>query len=467
MSQVEMYLCITPFFPSQGNWRGAYVLDQVKAIQRNSDYEVVVFKTTPLNQKEEDYEIDGIKVRVIRPLLMPSYFLNGLTEGLVGRMFLKTLAQYHIDPNRIAYVHCHTASHAAFGIGVKKVNPNAKVLIQFHDLDPFTLRNGFWADKRWNRRYRAKKSISAFNRADMLVCISEPVKDVILSFPNPRKGEVYQNALQMYSDLKGLPSVHPKNVYVLNNGVETSLFNEKLDENSFGADANENFRELSTNLFVNYSSEGGLNTNLPTSTNERIYEKLWDIYDDSRLEQKDSFNSCFKEKIFRIGCIANFQELKDHITLIKAFEILINKGYTNMRLSLLGSGETKEQCIQYLQEHNLMQYVEFPKEMQHNQLPDYYRTLNLFVLPSIYEGFGCVYTEAYACGVPFMGVFNQGAAECIAEEDQTNWLIQAHDCIQLANLIEKQYLEPKIQKLVKPYDIDALIKDFLNQLIQL
>ena len=52
--------------------------------------------------------------------------------------------------------------------------------------------------------------------------------------------------------------------------------------------------------------------------------------------------------IFRIGCIANFQEIKDHITLIKAFEILIKKGYGNMRLSLLGSGETLSECKAYI-----------------------------------------------------------------------------------------------------------------------
>ena len=49
------YIIITPFFPSPKSWRGAYVLDQVKAIQHNADYEVMVFKPGT-----EDYEIEGI-----------------------------------------------------------------------------------------------------------------------------------------------------------------------------------------------------------------------------------------------------------------------------------------------------------------------------------------------------------------------------------------------------------------------
>jgi glycosyltransferase involved in cell wall biosynthesis len=401
MSVNNIYICVTPFFPSPTHWQGAYVLDQVKAIQRNSDFEVVVFKTNPLNSKEEDYDIDGVHVYSICPLLMPSYILNGLTEGLVGTFFVKKLRQIGINPMDVAVVHCHTASHAAFGFGVRRVNPNAKVLIQFHDLDPYTLRNGKWADKRWNVRYRAKKSLEAFERADLLICISTPVQDNLLAFPKARPEEIYPSYLARLDHLKDFPSLKSRKTYILYNGVDTSLFNPR-------------------------------------------FKKQHDY--------------------FRIGCIGNFQELKDHITLIKAFDILIKKGYTNMRLSLLGTGEMRPMCEKYIMEHGLEENVEWPKEVPHDKLPDYYRSLNLFVLPSVYEGFGCVYTEAYACGVPFMGVYNQGAAEVIAPEERDKWLIQPHDHRQLAENIEKQYKEHGVQHLCQPYDIDELIKEYIEYL---
>lgn len=438
MNYKPVYICVTPFFPTPSAWQGAYVLDQVKAIQRNSDYEVVVFRTLPLGSKEYTYEVDGVTVHAIAPLLMPSYILNGATEGIVGRMFVRTLRKIGIDPMRVAYVHCHTTSHSAFGFGVKRVNPNAKVLVQFHDLDPLTLRNGKWADKRWNRRYRARTSIYALNRADLLICISEPVKDVLLSFPEPRKAEVYDKALLMYKDVEDMPTVKPRNVYVLNNGVDTNLFCP------LNADANVNDRKLSANLSVNNSAED----------KKIIHENSRDIHDNLRS----------KEKIFRIGCIANFQELKDHITLVKAFEILVKKGYTNMKLSLLGSGGTRSDIEAHLKHNNLMQYVEWPSEVSHDKLPEYYRSLDLFVLPSYFEGFGCVYTESYACGVPFMGVYDQGAAEVISPEERDKWLIQPHDFEQLARLIERYYNERGKQLLCKEYDIDKLIKAYLHNI---
>ena len=397
----NIYICVTPFFPSPTHWQGAYVLDQVKAIQRNSDFEVVVFKTNPLNSKEEDYDIDGVHVYSIRPLLMPSYILNGLTESLVGRMFVKKLRQIGINPMDVAFVHCHTASHAAFGFGVRKVNPNAKVLIQFHDLDPYTLRNGKWADKRWNIRYRAKKSLEAFERADLLISISTPVQDNLLSFPKARTEEIYPSYLSRLEHVKDYPCLQSRKTYILYNGVDTSLFNPGIKK---------------------------------------------------------------QHDVFRIGCIGNFQELKDHITLIKAFDILIKKGCTNMRLSFLGTGETRPMCEKYIMENGLKEYVEWSKEVPHDKLPDYYRSLDLFVLPSVYEGFGCVYTEAYACGVPFMGVYNQGASEVIAPKERDKWLIPPHDFKLLAMIIEKQYKERDAQHLCQPYDVDELIKEYIEYL---
>lgn len=395
---------MTPFFPSPSHWQGAYVLDQVKAIKRLSGYNVVVVKTLTFGEEQPDYVIDGIKVHTIKPLLMPSYILNGLTEKIVGSLFVRNLRHMGISTKDVAVVHCHTANHAAFGFGVKRKNKQAKVLVQFHDLDPYCLRNGKWADKRWNVRYRARKSVEAFNRADMLVSISKPVEDNLLAFPKARKAEIYKSYLDRLDCVNDFPHVRPKATCILNNGVDTSIF-FKQDRKNDG--------------------------------------------------------------VFRIGCIANFQELKDHITLLKAFDILIGKGYTNMRLSLLGSGETKTMCETYVKEHGLTEYVEWVKEMTHDLLPLYYNSLNIFVLPSIYEGFGCVYTEAYACGVPFIGVKEQGAAECVDPNEADKWLIRPHDFVGLADKIEQFYLHPTKQQLCKPYDINVLVADFLNKIEKL
>lgn len=400
MTNKKYYICVTPFFPSPGNWRGAYVLDQVKAIQRNSEYDVVVFMGG--GKTNADYEIDGIKVYRYHTRELPSNILNGFFNGYNSRSFVKRVMEVGINPNNVAFVHCHVSMRAACGIALKKLNPNIKVMLQHHDLDPFNLRSGVIGRyNRFNIRYKVRKALNLFNQVDSHICISEACRDSLLAFPDARKGEIFEDYLRVISKAKGLPHVDPKVTYVLYNGVDTSLF------------------------FRKESSSGSKCSNM-----------------------------------FRIGCIANFQELKGHITLIKAFEILINKGYSNMRLSLLGTGETRQTCEDYLTEHNLMQYVEWPKEVTHDRLPEYYRSLDLFVLPSYFEGFGCVFTEAAACGVPYMGCVNQGYSEYVADKER--WLIEPRDYKNLANLIEHYYHEREEQGLCHPYDINILIRDFLK-----
>ncbi|MGA8868520.1 MAG: glycosyltransferase family 4 protein, partial [Candidatus Sulfotelmatobacter sp.] len=50
------------------------------------------------------------------------------------------------------------------------------------------------------------------------------------------------------------------------------------------------------------------------------------------------------------------------------------------------------------------------------------RSCTLFVLPSRFEGLGCVYLEAMACGKPAIGCRGQGIDEII-EHGTNGWLI--------------------------------------------
>ena len=399
MANKKVYIVVTPFFPTPNSWRGAYVKDQVKAIMRNSDYDVRVFMGG--NKRDSDYEIDGIKVYRYKTRELPSNILNGFFNWYNARSFVKRVLQVGINPQDVAFVHCHVSMRAACGLELKKLNPNIKVLLQHHDLDPFNLRSGtMLRNNRFNIRYRAKKAIALYNEVDLHICISEACRDSLLAFPDARGSEIFKDYLKVISKAKDLPHVKAKDIYVLYNGVDTKLFNSVKN-----------------------------------------------------ADQE-------KKRGFRIGCIANFQELKGHMTLIKAFEELHGKGYSDIVLSMLGTGETRQICEDYLRKHNLMRYVEWPKEMTHDKLPDYYHSLDLFVLPSIFEGFGCVFTEAYACGVPFMGCVNQGYSEYVYDKDM--WLIQPHDYTRLAELIKGYYINHQIQTLIHPYDIDELIKNYLR-----
>jgi glycosyltransferase involved in cell wall biosynthesis len=166
--------------------------------------------------------------------------------------------------------------------------------------------------------------------------------------------------------------------------------------------------------------------------------------------------------IFTIGCIANFWTLKDQITLIKALELLLKIGYKNVKILFIGTGQTLENCKEYVIQNKLSDYVEFLSEINHRELNLFYNKLNLFVLPSFFEAYGCVYTEAYACGVPFIGVKGQGIEELIPETEKASWLIEKSDHTKLYKLITIFINNPKKQNLKINLDINDLIKNYLS-----
>jgi phosphatidylinositol alpha-1,6-mannosyltransferase len=48
-------------------------------------------------------------------------------------------------------------------------------------------------------------------------------------------------------------------------------------------------------------------------------------------------------------------------------------------------------------------------------LPDLYRAADVFALPSTGDGFGIVYLEAMACGVPAVGLALGGVSDALAD----------------------------------------------------
>ena len=166
---------------------------------------------------------------------------------------------------------------------------------------------------------------------------------------------------------------------------------------------------------------------------------------------------------FVIGCVANFWELKDQMTLLKAVDVLKTKGIKNLHLKFVGSGKTLNRCVDYAMKNNID--CEFINELKHTDLLTFYNQLNLFVLPSKYEAFGCVYLEALACGVPFIGVKNQGIEDVVKNDLKKYQLVEAGSYDDLSKLIYYFYSNELTIRFDKAYTIENTIKKMLNHII--
>jgi len=102
--------------------------------------------------------------------------------------------------------------------------------------------------------------------------------------------------------------------------------------------------------------------------------------------------------------------------------------------------------------------------LKHTDLCSFYNQLDLFVLPSKYEAFGCVYLEALACGVPFIGVKNQGIEDVVPEHLKAFQLVEKSSPVDLSKLISYFYSNKLSVKFDDKYKIENTIRQMLNHI---
>tara|TARA_B100000780_G_scaffold42879_1_gene26600 strand:+ start:1871 stop:3010 length:1140 start_codon:yes stop_codon:yes gene_type:complete len=184
---------------------------------------------------------------------------------------------------------------------------------------------------------------------------------------------------------------------------------------------------------------------------------LFNGVDRSKFFKKEIKNN----DIFTIGCIANFWKIKDHITLIKSIQSILENGI-KIKLRLIGSGPTLKSCKKYVNENNLSKYIIFENEIAHEKLNDFYNSIDLFVLPSYFEALGCVYLESWATNTPFIAVEGQGISELIIDEDRNAILAQVQSIESLKEKILIAFNNRKSYPFNKKYDIKNTILNFLS-----
>ena len=171
-----------------------------------------------------------------------------------------------------------------------------------------------------------------------------------------------------------------------------------------------------------------------------------------------------ENNIFTIGCVANFWEIKDQITLIKSVQLLKEQG-KEILLRLIGTGPTLQMCKNFVSGNNLSENIVFEKEIKHEELNLFFNEIDVFILPSYYEALGCVYMESWATNTPFIAVKGQGITELIPSELKEKLVIGKSDVNQLIEKIDFLMKNPMILNFNQKYNIVNTISEFLKNKI--
>ena len=391
-----IYLIVTSFFPSPGNWRCAFAYDYVKAIEMDGRYTPVVFKPG------ESFNYEGIDVHGFTSLELPSGIPFPLLTPINVHLFIKAFKSSGIRIEDVAIAEAYTNGRVPHLLALRRRNPRIQVIVHHHDPASFGVFDGrfrhFWLFKIINYFMRR----IPYEKANLHVFISNVVKNSFLMFPKT-DWSPYPEYAKLGRGIRFLRNVRIKDGYVLHNGVDTSIFHSER----------------------------------------------------SRMVRRGNE--------FVIGCIGNFSDWKNQIQLLKAIKRL--KGQiTGLKCIFIGSGPFLAECQAYASGNKLEGTVEFLKEVKHENLVPFYQGLDLFCLPSYFEGFGCVFTEAWSCGVPFLTCEGQGMDDLILDEERDLWLCKVGDDEDLADKILHYFESRPIQHMRSSVSMSDLMPRFLDYL---
>lgn len=125
-------------------------------------------------------------------------------------------------------------------------------------------------------------------------------------------------------------------------------------------------------------------------------------------------NQSTKDKIFKMVQVSRLDHLKkgQHL-LIQACKQLKDDGYTNFKLDFIGEGPSLEFLKKVTNDTEMKEYVNFLGMKDQKYIYNHLCEYDLFVQPSINEGFGLTVAEAMAAKIPVLVSSGQGPEEVI------------------------------------------------------
>lgn len=109
------------------------------------------------------------------------------------------------------------------------------------------------------------------------------------------------------------------------------------------------------------------------------------------------------------------------------------------QVTIVGSGPEENDLREFTTASGLTDFVNFRGNIPHDELPDLYRTHDIFILPSHTEAFSNAMQEAIASGLAIIST-RTGGAELI---DSNGLLMKSHDPADLKNKILKLLENPQ------------------------
>lgn len=163
--------------------------------------------------------------------------------------------------------------------------------------------------------------------------------------------------------------------------------------------------------------------------------------DCSRFSQREKTET----STITIGTVKTLEQTYGIDLLLKAFAILTKKQpQILLELKIAGQGSQLDALKKLAIELEIQHQVDFAGKIPHNQVPDFLRSLDVFVALSRRESFGVAVIEAAACGCPVV-VSNVGGLPEVVQHGETGFLVASESPEAAADAMEKLVLDKKLR----------------------
>ena len=146
------------------------------------------------------------------------------------------------------------------------------------------------------------------------------------------------------------------------------------------------------------------------------------------------------KKLLNIVTAGRLSEQKNHKILLDAM-ILVHYRHPECTLKIYGEGNKRTELESYVLERHANKFIQIMPRS--NNLVDVYKSADLFVLSSNYEGMPNALMEAMASGIPCISTNCPTGPKELLGENERGLLVPMNDAVSLSEAIIRMLENPK------------------------
>jgi len=169
---------------------------------------------------------------------------------------------------------------------------------------------------------------------------------------------------------------------------------------------------------------------LPASALRILYNCL-----DPQFEQPVNRNLTAPPSLLTVARINQAERYKGHDVVIRALPEIL-RHFPDLIYDIVGDGAGRPALEQLAQQVGVAPAVRFHGRVSDERLRQFYANASIFIMPSTHEGFGFVFAEAMAYGVPAIGG-NVDATPEVIVDGETGYCIDPTSTEEIARTVTR------------------------------